>query len=221
MRIYGILNHLVTVEGNSILQHKYDHYQHCFKEGTLLTMAGFTSISLRHDVATDREFSDDKLIYKLSDVTGVDLRKLSMYPEEELLLIPPCVFMVQGSTMDNGRLEVSLRHVRQAGASYLSEDDHDNIGFDDDADGDGDGGNSGGDNGNDADGDGRGDNSGGDSSGNESTRGGNSDGSSAEGHDQNFPCGDREDVGQQNFDNHGDSIFDFIPSSVLEAVSSL
>jgi hypothetical protein len=65
----------------------------------------------------------DMLVYKIVEATGVDICQLSEYPEESgLLLIPPCVFSIEGSEMIDGLLVVTLRHIRQHGASYLSED---------------------------------------------------------------------------------------------------
>jgi hypothetical protein len=37
----------LRVEGNSLLQTKYDNYRSCFRSGELLTMAGFTTVTLR------------------------------------------------------------------------------------------------------------------------------------------------------------------------------
>jgi hypothetical protein len=114
----------LKIQGNRVLQSKYDHYQSCFTEGSLLTMAGFTSVSLNIDIAENEVFCD-KLIYELLDVTGVDLSMVSRYQERELLLIPPCVFRIEGTRMDNEKLVVTMRHIRQTGANYLSGTDTD------------------------------------------------------------------------------------------------
>jgi hypothetical protein len=125
------------------LQKKYDNYQTCFPPGKLLTMAAFTSVSLVKEIAESTEFSD-KLVYELTEVTGVRMSHISQYPDEaELLLIPPCVFEIENvSKKDNDRLVVSLKHIRQPGASYLLDpDDHMDSDKSGSANGDDDGGN--------------------------------------------------------------------------------
>jgi hypothetical protein len=64
----------------------------------------------------------DMLVYKIVEATGVDICQLSEYPEESgLLLIPPCVFSIEGSEMIDGLLVVTLTHILQLGARYLPE----------------------------------------------------------------------------------------------------
>jgi hypothetical protein len=106
------------VKGNDVLESKYDHYKQCFRDGAILTMAGFTSVSMDRGVAA--AFSD-LLMFELFEVTGVMLNSISAYPQErEMILIPPCVFEVQSCSNIRGCLIVKLLHVHGARATYLS-----------------------------------------------------------------------------------------------------
>jgi hypothetical protein len=110
----------MMLQGNELLQSKYDNYRSCFRAGEYITLAAFTSVSLDRHVAST---FGDMLVYELREVVGVRLDSLSMYPmEKELLLIPPCVFRIEECVIDeNGLLKVGMVHVRQQGATYLSD----------------------------------------------------------------------------------------------------
>jgi hypothetical protein len=120
------------------LQARYDDYKNQFPIGGLLTLGGFTSLSLDQRVAEGDAFCD-RMVYIIEEVTGVDISYLSAFDEKEILLIPPCVFKIVSVELktDTGILYVTLKHFRQDGATYLAVDsDNDSV---DDSDNDGNG----------------------------------------------------------------------------------
>jgi hypothetical protein len=110
----------LKIAGNTDLQFKYDNYHSAFVVGKFLSMAAFTSLTMNRAVAM--KFAD-RLLYEIQEVMGADISHLSRYPEEkELLLIPPCVFLILAVRMEKDWLIVTLQHFRQKGATYLSVD---------------------------------------------------------------------------------------------------
>jgi hypothetical protein len=99
------------------LKAKFDDDRNAFSADSLITFAGFTSVTR---VASQAEPFAESFFFHFLEVRGVDISTISAFPtEKELLVIPPAVFRVGGSCLVNGQLTVPLTHVEQAGASYL------------------------------------------------------------------------------------------------------
>jgi hypothetical protein len=112
----------VTIASNMTLQLKYDGYQRAFPPNSLISFAAFTSVSLERTVA---ELFGDKIFFHFLNVRGVDISSVSAYPtEQEMVVIPPGVFIVNGSSRPDSRLTVNLSSTWQQNATYLTFDDH-------------------------------------------------------------------------------------------------
>jgi hypothetical protein len=117
---YGITTQAyrgVRLGNNPALQAKFDNCETVFAPQTLITFAGFTSITV--DPLQAEEFGD-YFFFHFLNVHGVDISSVSEVPrEKELLVIPPSVFRVGGACKLHGKLTVPLTHVDQEEAWYL------------------------------------------------------------------------------------------------------
>jgi TPR repeat protein len=112
----------VKVGTVAALKYKFDNCETVFKQQQLITFAAFTSATKGN--ASAIEFGDstggDSIFFHFLTVRGVDVSSISQYPnEQELLVVPPSVFRVDGIFRLEGKLAVQLTHVDQEDAYFL------------------------------------------------------------------------------------------------------
>jgi hypothetical protein len=108
----------MTMKGNERLQDRFDRCEEIFQVGGLITFAAFTSVTV--DPKTAEKFGDHFFLHFLK-VRAVDVSCVSAFPDEqELVIVPPGVFKVEGVWKLKNMLTVSLRYHDQPYASYLT-----------------------------------------------------------------------------------------------------
>jgi WD40 repeat protein len=101
---------------------KYVNWQRDYAVGKKLTFPSFTSVSLDMTKAEEyaRDGSGQCIIYMFSKVKGLRLGELSSEIEQEVLLKPPAVFIIQDRGMThNGTLRVMLEMDVNSTLTYL------------------------------------------------------------------------------------------------------
>jgi TPR repeat protein len=107
----------LKVADNASLSYKYDNYKTVFAVGKLVTLTGFTSVSI---VDTTSEAFGDALFFQFLKIRGVNISSLSKFPREsEILVVPPGVFRISAVYMLGGRLILTLSQEQQRDAYYL------------------------------------------------------------------------------------------------------
>jgi WD40 repeat protein len=101
---------------------KYVNWQRDYAVGKKLTFPSFTSVSL--DMTKAEQYAGDGdgqcIIYMFTEVVGLRLGKLSSVIEQEVLLKPPAVFIIQKVAMTHtGTLIVTLTMDVNSTLSYL------------------------------------------------------------------------------------------------------
>jgi hypothetical protein len=111
-----------TAHSADYLAVKYANWQRDYAVGKKLTFPSFTSVSL--DMTKAEQYAGDGdgqcIIYMFTEVVGLRLGKLSSVIEQEVLLKPPAVFIIQKSAMTHtGTLIVTLTTDVNSTLSYL------------------------------------------------------------------------------------------------------
>jgi hypothetical protein len=107
----------IRIGSSPAMQRKFNNYETVFQQGSLITFAGFTSVTR---LASNAQQFGDFIFFHFLSVRGVDVSSVSAHPlEQELLVVPPAVFRVDGVFKLHGKLTVTLTHVEQKEACYL------------------------------------------------------------------------------------------------------
>jgi hypothetical protein len=107
----------LKVASNPTLERKFNDHKTFFGVNKLITLAGFTSVSLDDSVV---ESFGDSIFFHFLNVRGVDVSSISAFPaEREILVVPPGVFRITANFMLSGKLTVCLTQAAQRDASYL------------------------------------------------------------------------------------------------------
>jgi hypothetical protein len=110
----------IVIGDNAALRAKFDQHEVYFRLESLITFAGFTSVSKVSLQAQNFGEEYGSIYYHFLHVRGVDISSVSPYPDEaEILVIPPAVFCVKGNFKLFEKLTVTVSHVEQEGARYL------------------------------------------------------------------------------------------------------
>jgi hypothetical protein len=111
-----------TAHSPDYLAIKYVNWQRDYAVGKKLTFPSFTSVSLDMTKAEQyaRDGSGQCIIYMFSKVIGLRLGELSSEIEQEVLLKPPAVFIIQDRVMTHsGTLRVMLEMDLNSTLTYL------------------------------------------------------------------------------------------------------
>jgi hypothetical protein len=111
-----------TAHSADYLAVKYANWQRDYAVGKMLTFPSFTSVSL--DMTKAEQYASDGsgqcILYMFRKVVGLRLGKLSSVIEQEVLLKPPAVFIVQEVMMTHdGTLRVTLDMDSNSTLTYL------------------------------------------------------------------------------------------------------